>query len=335
MSYNNMVSRGTGPSYSAIPGTHPLIPEDVSRDILKTIPEKSVVLEMFKHRTMSSAQQRMPMLASKPVAFWVNGDTGLKQTTSMSWTNKFLDAEEIATIVPIAEKLLDDVDYDIWAEIKPEIVEAMAIALDEAVLFGYNKPASWPAAIVVAAIAAGNVVIQGAGVDVAADVNSVMATVEADGYDVTGFFIRNSMKAQFRGLRDTTNGLIFQAQPSASVSKSTWTGDIWGVKAVSNRAGLFENEDAGTYGRASQSIKMIAGDFSQGVIGIRQDVTWKMLDQAVITDADGNIVFNLPQQDMVALRCVARYGFQVPNPYNRMQATEANRYPFGVLRDVS
>lgn len=332
MSYNSMISRGTGPSYSATPGTHPLIPEEVSREVLKAIPEKSIVLEMFKKRTMSTAQQRMPMLASKPTAFWVNGDTGLKQTTSMAWTNKFLDAEEIATIVAIPEKLLDDADYDIWGEIKPEIVEAMAIALDEAVLFGYNKPSSWPAAIVVAAIAAGNVVVQGAGVDVAADVNSVMATVEADGYEVNGFFIRQSMKAQFRGLRDTQNGLIFQ--PAPSVSKSTWTGDIWGVKAVTNRSGLFEQEDAGTYGRASQSIKMIAGDFTQGIIGVRQDVTWKMLDQAVISDADGNIVFNLPQQDMVALRCVARYAFQVPNPYNRIQTNEANRYPFGVLRDA-
>jgi len=336
MSYTNVMTRGTAPVYSTTPGTHPLIPEDVSRDVLKAIPEKSAVLEMFKHRTMSSAQQRMPMLASKPVSFWVNGDTGLKQTTSMAWTNKFLDAEEIATIVPIPEKLLDDADYDIWGEIKPEIVEAMAIALDEAVLFGYNKPSSWPAAIVVAAIAAGNVVVEGSTtVDVAQDVNAVMATVEADGYDVTGFFMKNSLKAAFRGLRDADKGLIFQPQTSASVAKSTWTGDIWGVKAVTSKAGMFEQEDLGTYGRAAQSVKLIAGDFSQGIIGIRQDVTWKMLDQAVISDADGNIVFNLPQQDMVALRCVARYGFQVPNPYNRMQVSEAARYPFGVLRDTT
>lgn len=335
MTYNSMVSRGTGPSYSATAGTHPLIPEDVSRDIIKAIPEKSAVLEMFKHRTMSTAQQRMPVLASKPVAYFVSGDTGLKQTTSMTWANKFLDAEEIATIVPIPEKLLDDVDYDIWAEIKPEIIEAIAITLDAAVLFGYNKPTSWPAAIVVAAIAAGNTVTQGAGVDVAADVNSMMAAVEADGYEVNGFFMRNSMKAQFRGLRATDNALIFQPKDSASVSRSTWTGDVWGVKAVSSRAGIFEEEDAGTYGRASNSIKMISGDWSQGIVGIRQDITWKMLDQAVITDADGSIVFNLPQQDMVALRCTARYAFQVPNPFNRMQATEANRYPFAVLRDPS
>jgi len=31
------------------------------------------------------------------------------------------------------------------------------------------------------------------------------------------------------------------------------------------------------------------------------------------------------------LRCVMRLGWQVPNPINRLQAVEANRYPFGAL----
>jgi len=36
---------------------------------------------------------------------------------------------------------------------------------------------------------------------------------------------------------------------------------------------------------------------------------------------------------MVAMRVVARYGFQVPNPLNRMNMTEATRYPFAVLQE--
>jgi hypothetical protein len=104
---------------------------------------------------------------------------------------------------------------------------------------------------------------------------------------------------------------------------------------VASLSGIFEAEDAGTYGRTVNSVKLIAGDWTQGIIGVRQDVTWKMLDQAVITDANGQIVFNLPQQDMVAMRVVCRYGFQVPNPINRMNQVEANRYPFSVLRDAA
>jgi hypothetical protein len=58
----------------------------------------------------------------------------------------------------------------------------------------------------------------------------------------------------------------------------------------------------------------------------------EMFDTGVLQDNLGNIVFNLLQQDMVALRAVARFAFAVPNPINRMQQTGASRYPFGVIQ---
>lgn len=333
MSYSTVLQRGSGPTYSSTPGTHPLIPESVSDSIIKNTTQNSAALTLFPKRTMSTQEQRMPVLASKPFAYFVTGDIGLKQTTGMSWANKFLDAEEIAVIVPVPEKLIDDTKYNIWSEVKPEIEEAIGVVLDAAIFFGYNKPSSWPASVVVAALAAGSTVTQGAGVDVAADINSVMAAIEADGYEVDGFFMRNSLKAQVRGLRDSQNNFIFN--PVSGVTDTVYKGQIYGTKAVASMTGIFEEEDAGTYGRASNSVKLIAGSWRNGMIGVRQDLTWKMLDQAVINDADGNIVFNLPQQDMIAMRVVARYAWQVPNPINRMSQTEATRYPFAVLRDVT
>ncbi len=68
---------------------------------------------------------------------------------------------------------------------------------------------------------------------------------------------------------------------------------------------------------------------------MRQDMTYKILDQAVISDGDGKIIYNLAQQDMVALRCVMRLGWQLPNPVTALNDNGSTRYPFAVLTPPS
>lgn len=339
--YNTNLQRGTIPTYtSGSNGVSPLIPEDVAKEIVKGATEKSAALSMFKHRSMITAQQRMPVLATKPTAYFVSGETGLKQTTTQQWKNKFLDAEEIAVIVPIPEKVLDDArsggGYDLWAEMRPELEEAIAVCLDEAIFFGINKPSSWPTDIGSRAVTVGNVVVQGAGVDLADDLNSVMGAVEADGFDVNGWWIKNTLKASIRGLRTADREFVFMAN-MPGLENTVYKGSIFGEKAVASKSGVFEDASTLASGNTAK-IVAIAGDWSQGLIGIRQDLTWKMLDQAVLMDGNGVVTYNLAQQDMVAMRVVARYAWQVPNPINRLNTAEGttptsgDRFPFAVLR---
>ena len=93
---------------------------------------------------------------------------------------------------------------------------------------------------------------------------------------------------------------------------------------------MFEAQTGG------QKTKLIAGDWSQGILGIRQDINVQMFREGVLQDTvTGAITHNLMQQDMVALRMTIRLAWQVPNPINQLQPTEASRYPFAVLRDAS
>jgi hypothetical protein len=71
---------------------------------------------------------------------------------------------------------------------------------------------------------------------------------------------------------------------------------------------------------------------SQAVYSIRQDVTYKILTEAVIQDpVTKEIVYNLAQQDMVALRVVMRLGWEIPNPINALQPDASVRFPFAIL----
>jgi len=324
MTYNSRTPR-------AVPGGSPLIPEEVQRQIVQSVEVESAALNLMPKARMRRAQQRIPVLTQLPTANWVNGsgtldgrDIGIKQTTSLLWDNVYLNAETLATIVPVSEHLIADMDYDFWDEIRPKVTEAIAVALDQAVFFG-PAPASWPTPLAAQAAAAGNVVVAGTGVDYLADVNSAMAAVEADGYDVNGFWARRQVKAKLRGLRSTTNELLYWPDERPS-SNGAPGGTLYGERIYFSNAGLTG------FSTGASNYSTICGDWTMAVLGIREDISMELFDQGVITDNTGVIQYNLMQQDMVALRVTARFAFAMPNPANRQQATAGNRCAFGAVQ---
>lgn len=313
MPYSNLISRTKAQA---------LIPELVAQTMLTNIAAESAAMSLFTKIPVSTNQTRLPVLSALPTAYFVTGDTGLKQTTEVSWANKYLNIEELAAIVPIPEAVVDDTSFDVWDSIRPLLENAIARALDAAILFGVNKPASWPTDLVAGAIAAANMRTRGTATQaqggIAEDINQLFATVEADGFSVNGVAAKSSYKALLRGARGT------DGQPLADLANSTLYGEPLQVIAP----GLWPTgaTPPGLYAEA------IAGDWSQGVLGVRQDFTYKLLDQAVLTDAANAIQYNLAQQDMLALRVVFRVGYQVANTINYDQGVEASRFPFGVMR---
>lgn len=309
--YSNIIDRT---------GTAALMPEDAAREIIQGMPEYSMIMRLGRRLPdMARAQQRMPVLSALPSAYFVNGDTGLKQTTEVAWENKYLDAEELAVIVPIPESVLDDSDYDIWAQIRPWIDAALGKTFDAAVLHGTNAPASWPDDIVAQATAAGNVVALGTGADLYDDImgeGGVIAKVEEDGFMVSGHLAALTMRSKLRALRDMQGQPLF----NASIQETTRY-QLDGEPVEFARNGALN----------AAAALLISGDFSQLVYAMRQDITTKLLDQAVIQNAAGGIIYNLAQQDMVALRVVMRLAWQVPNPINQVNQTEATRSPFAIL----
>ena len=299
-----------------------LMPEDVSREIVQNITQESVVLSMFRRLpNMIRKQHRMPVLEALPVAGFVDGDYGLKDVSKVQWGNKFINAEEIAVIVPIPEAVLADADYDIWGEVKPLIISEFGRVIDAAVLFGTGRTpsviANWPNAIIPEAILRSKAVALGSNADIALDISEGMATVEDSGYDVTGFTAAMRIKSRLRGLRDNSNALLFQPSLTAGTPAT-----LYGQPIHYPRNGVWDSNEA----------LMLGGDFNQAVYSIRQDITYKVLDQGVLTDTDGKVLLNFSQQDSVGLRCVMRLGWQIPNPINHMDPNPDSRYPFFVLQ---
>lgn len=287
-----------------------LIDAQVANEIFEGVVRESKALSMFRRLpNMTSDKTKLRVLDSLPIAYFVDETTnnGRKNITKMAWDKKYINAEELAVIVPIKENVLNDISIDIWSEVKPRIVEAFGKKIDNAIFNGTDKPANWRAGLIPSIVTAGAEVTEGD--NLYSDINDVMTKVEESGYNVTGLLGGVGLKGKFRMLTDTTGqpikGTEIDSLPKAFLDNGAWD--------------------------KTKSV-LIAGDFSQAVYAIRQDVTYKVLTEAVIQDpSTGDILYNLAQDDMVALRVVMRLGWEIPNPVNALNET-ATRFPFANLK---
>lgn len=316
VNYDNIITRTDAQA---------LMPEEVSNSMLKGLESTSAVRATFQPVPVGRAQVRFPVLSALPVAYWVTGDTGLKGTTEVNWDNKFLNIEEIAVIIPIPENVLDDSAVPIWSQVEDLCTQAAGRTLDSTVFFGVNAPASFPDDIVTAiAGVTGGPNSETLGTSTAAeggivgDQGAMLELVEAQGYDLSSGVAARTFKGQARKARNTLGdrfGEITIGRDEVDVDGVTYS----------------LNSMRGLWPTASGSAQAIAYDATEFVVGVRDDITWKLLDQAVIQGPDGQILYNLAQQDMVAMRMTLRIGWQVANTINYDQPDEDSRYPAGAL----
>ncbi|MCK9570241.1 phage major capsid protein [Candidatus Pacearchaeota archaeon] len=330
--YNNVVGRA---------GVSNLIPTEYAKEIIQTAVEGSFTLpQMTRLNDMPTKVRQLPVMSLYPTAYFVSGEPGtdvgasyadgLKKTTKQNWTYSTITAEELAVVVPIPAAVIDDAaggGYDIWGETAPRLAEAIAKTIDAAIIHGTNKPTSWPNGIVTDATSKSQVVDKSDSVgsgktfadlyDAILGEGGLFSFVEADGYDVNGVVAALSQKAALRGIRGSDGQLIFQ-NDMTSPSKMS----LAGIPISFPRNGALDPSAA----------LMIVGDWKKAVYCWRQDITYKIFDQGVITDDSGTVIFNLLQQDMLAMRVTCRLGWQLPNPENQIQTTDASRYPFALLK---
>lgn len=291
-----------------------LIPDEISQEIIQTLPQSSVLLTRARRVPMSSKKKTQPVLASLPEAYWVS-EGGLKQTSKTGWEDVQITAEELAVIVPIPDSVVDDAKINLWDTVKPLIAEAMGKKIDQAGIFGVDKPSTWGNDILAGATAAGTNVASGTGVDLADDIAMIGQKLSEKGFAVNGFASKPGLNWQLARLRDANGQPIYTPSVAAGNPASLYG---YPLNEVAN--GAWDTTKA----------MLLAADWTKFVVGVRQDITYKVFDQGVISDTAGNVVYNLMQQDAQAMRVVMRVGFAVANPLTRI-AAKGSQYPAGFL----
>ena len=317
--FNNIVGRSDSAA---------LVPEEVANDMLGHVAtQQSAALSQMRRVPVSSGQTRFPILSALPVAYWVNGDTGLRQTTEEQWSNKFMNIEEMAVIVPVPRNVLDDVgddgEFDLWGEIQPDVEIAIGRTFDEAVFFGVNAPSTFPTNIEADAVARGFTYTEAgtaAEGGIQDDIDACIALLEPAGFDPSGIVANRTLKSKLRRARSTIGERLSGVNPD--ITEYLDLGISYPMR--------------GLWPTGAGRVEAFVGDFQgEYVVGIRRDISFEFLTEAVIQDAAGNIVYNLAQQRMVAMMFTFRAGWQVSNRIRYDQPNEALRYPVAVLKSTT
>ena len=153
---------------------------------------------------------------------------------------------------------------------------------------GKDKPPMFRASLVDTIINAGAAI--NSTDDFVNDTDKAMAKVEASGFIPNAIMGSVGLRSDLRRVVDSTGQPIF----------ASW---LDGLEKI------YVDNAAWDPMRA----KYIIGDFKKCVYAIRQDIEFEIFTQGVVSDpSNGQVVYNLMQQDMIAARCTMRLGWEVP-----------------------
>ena len=273
-----------------------VIPPALSTTIIQEVMQTSAAMRLCSRIPMGTGVQQMPIPKTLPTASWVTAATGRKPYTNVGLQTASLTAEEVAAVIAIPDKMVEDSSINLWAYSRPLLSQAIALALDGAVLFGVNAPASFPVGGVMAEAVGVN-----AGTDAADTVNKTMGQVETQGLSPTGSASDLPNRSLLRGLRATTGELIL----------GTTSIDNYQVPSIYGLPVSYIPFQGKTGGNPAD---FVTGDWGYAILGVRSDIRYLVDPSAVIADASGVVQVSGFQDNVTPMKVWARFGFVLIRP---------------------
>jgi HK97 family phage major capsid protein len=267
-----------------------LIPSGIADQAIAAAEQESVVLALGNIIRMGAGVESIPVVSVAPsVGFVSPAFGGRKPITQVEWSAERLEPVEIAATLAIPDAFIDDAGFPVWTSVRSELAKSIAKVLDQAVLFGTNAPAEFPAGGIAGLAGAAQT-----GATAGEAIDAALGVVEAQGVRPSGIASGLSILSAIR-----------KAQIAAGLGPVT----------VETPGGLFGLPvETTAYWDATKGDALV-GDFaSQLVIGIREDISYELSTDGVLVDPGGAIQVSAFQDDMTLLRVHLRVAAAIAQP---------------------
>jgi len=287
-----------------------LVPEELMAGILRIAQTGyGVARREFRYLPFSGPgnERKIPTLASSVTVYWVD-EAASKSSSNPTFGLVTQTLKKLAAIIPFSEEIMEDAAINITQLIAELFAEAITKEEDAQFLYGTGSP--WTGILNNGSV---NSVALGTGLGV----SSVSFEKLVDMQDETPagalagakYYMHRTIVSYLRKLRtdavSASDGAgAFLLPPTKSSIE-----DILGYPIE-----LSEAFPSKTLTGASKPFVVFGNLKLACILGDKQQIRAKLLDQATITDGDGTTTINLAEQDMLALRLEERVGYILAIP---------------------
>lgn len=283
-----------------------LVPKELVNEVYRIMEDEGYGIARREMRYWPFAgpgnTREIPALDSSVTTYWIN-EGAKKKSSQPSFSLPKMVLKKLASIVPMTEELLQDSLINVTALIAELVAEAMTIEEDVQFFTGTGSPFTGilnNGNVQVYQMAAG----KGFGDLTADDLSYLMRKVKPSMRKNGKFYLSSDLMGVIERLKDLDDQYIYRAPGDPSRP-----GTMWGKPVIEAEA----FPDLSETGADKPFI--LFGDLRKTcILGDKGSMRVKLLDQATITDSDGETVLNLAEQDLEALRFVERVGYLLVLP---------------------
>ena len=282
-----------------------VLPKEVSADIWQNAVEQSAVLRLAQRTDLPGTGKSIQTITGDPTADWV-AETAEKPVSRPTLGNKSMTPYKMAVIVPFSNEFKRD-----FARLYGELVKRLPAALGQkldATVFNGTAPGSG------FDVLTNSTLVGIGGTDPYKGFVNADAAVSAAGGMVDGYALAPQARPLLLGARDGFNRPLF----TSGVGSRDLTGPL--VAPISFSKAVY-SADADGAGAGTAKGLGFAGDWSSALVGIVEDVSVDISDQATIND--GGTQINLWQRNMFAVRAEMEVGFIVRDGAHFVRLTDA------------
>lgn len=274
-----------------------LVPDQYVQDAFQAgIDRQSAVAQLARIRRVDAKRVQLTEYVGRPTAGFV-AEGADKPATGAAYNQVTVDIKKIASIVLYTEELIEDAKSDPTVLINQDVRAAFADLIDVHAL-GRNAAGAVTTQF--------NNALSNTTTTVEYDqtkqdalplaVSSAIQTIRANGYNANGVIVGPDAELYLRNARDT------QGRPLYSTGFEGAPSSLYGLN-LSRTTNL--QTIAGTAGAGR--VVAIVGDFTQGLLAVRDDIKVKFSDQATVNVSGTD--HRLWQQNKVAALWETRVGF--------------------------